>query len=87
MFIPTIIVETSPSLEHFFHSPTLKCLKILTLGCCQTSRKKKKSCMLKFASVNLITLLQFVTKKIFPLGFSSNGDCFFCPVDTTVEPW
>lgn len=47
MFIPTIIVETSPSLEHFFHSPTLKCLKILTLGCCQTSRKKKKSCMLK----------------------------------------
>ena len=47
MFILTIIVETSPSLEHFFHSPMLKCLKILTLGCCQTARKKKQSCMLK----------------------------------------
>ena len=87
MFIPTIIVETSPSLEHFFHSPMLKCLKILTLGCCQTSRKKKQSCMLKCCiPVNFITLLQFVTKEIFVLGFSSNGDCFFCPLDITVEP-
>ena len=34
----TIIVETSPSLEHFFHSPMLKCLNRFTFGCCQTKR-------------------------------------------------
>ena len=36
----TIIVETSPSLEHFFHSPMLKCLNRFTFGCCQTKRWK-----------------------------------------------
>ena len=78
MFILTIIVETSPSLEHFFHSPMLKCLKILTLGCCQTARKKKQSCMLKCCIskfYNTVTICH--KKKFFSLGSALMGIAFF----------
>ena len=78
MFILTIIVETSPSLEHFFHSPMLKCLKILTLGCCQTARKKKQSCMLKCCIskfYNTVTI--FHKRNISPWGSALMGIAFF----------
>ena len=80
----TIVAVTSPSLLHFFHCPTPKCLNRLTYGCCHTA----EGALIRITPLSpLLQTVSILADYILVMFYCVFYSIFFMMQETYMKTW